>query len=132
MIKPASIFVRFSDLDVMGHVNNAIYLSYFECARVHYFGSLLGKDWDWRKNGVLLVRNEVDYVKPIFLTDIPQITMYCDHIGSKSFTVSYEIHVNDVLTSTGKSVLVCFDASKSATIEIPIELKKALELLKKE
>jgi len=132
MITPAEISVRFSDLDVMGHVNNAIYLSYFECARVHYFTELLGIEWDWKKNGVLLVRNEVEYLKPIFLTDKPLITMFCDNIGSKSFTLSYEIRVNDVLTSIGKSVLVSFDAFKSSAVEIPFELKKALDYLKKE
>lgn len=45
MIKPVEIQVRFADLDVMGHVNNSVYLSYFEMARVHYFGELLGYNW---------------------------------------------------------------------------------------
>ena len=36
-IKPAEIQVRFADIDVLGHVNNAIYLSYFEMTSVHYF-----------------------------------------------------------------------------------------------
>ena len=48
MIQPANIQVRFSDLDVLGHVNNTIYFSYFELARVHYFRELLGIDWDWQ------------------------------------------------------------------------------------
>jgi acyl-CoA thioester hydrolase len=58
MIQPAKIQVRFADIDVMGHVNNAVYLSYFEMTRVHYFQELLGLTWDWKAHGVLLVRNE--------------------------------------------------------------------------
>ena len=52
MISPATIQVRFADLDVMGHVNNSVYLSYFEMTRVHYFKELVGANWDWRNEGV--------------------------------------------------------------------------------
>jgi acyl-CoA thioester hydrolase len=71
MIKPAKIQVRFSDIDVMGHVNNAVYLSYFEMTRVHYFRELLGLEWDWKSHGILLVRNEIDYIKPILIQHVP-------------------------------------------------------------
>ncbi|PWL23464.1 MAG: hypothetical protein DCO96_16065 [Fluviicola sp. XM-24bin1] len=132
MIEPARIHVRFSDLDVLGHVNNSIYLSYFEIARVHYFAELLGTDWDWNKNGVLLVKNEVEYFKPIVLHDAPHVHVFLEHVGEKSFTLSYEIKVNDTLHTKGKSVLVCFDASKNATIPINPVMKEALNQLKPE
>ena len=98
MIEPAKIQVRFADLDVMGHVNNSVYLSYFEMARVHYFGHLLGYEWDWTKDGVVLVKNEVEYQKPILLKHRPKNTVSLEHIGSKSFTLSYEVFVeNEIL-----------------------------------
>ena len=65
MISPAQIQIRFADIDVMGHVNNAVYLSYFEMARVHYFKQILGEEWDWNSDGILLARNEIDYLSPI-------------------------------------------------------------------
>jgi len=37
MIDPFKVQIRFADIDVMGHVNNAVYLSYFEMAPGHYF-----------------------------------------------------------------------------------------------
>lgn len=130
MIKPAKIQVRFADLDVLGHVNNGVYLSYFEMARVHYFGQLLGKEWDWNKYGVILVKNEVEYIRPILLTDQPEVIIRCDEIGNKSFSLSYRILVNDQLYSKGSSTLVCFDAEKNHTIDIPAEMRDALEKLK--
>ena len=132
MIAPARIHVRFSDLDVLGHVNNSIYLSYFEVARVHYFAELLGKDWDWTNNGVILVKNEVEYHKPILLHDEAYAHIFLDHVGEKSFTLAYEIKVGETLHTTGKSVLVCFDASKHATIPINPVMKEALNQLKRE
>jgi acyl-CoA thioester hydrolase len=75
-IEPAKIQVRFSDCDMMGHVNNAVYLSYFEMARIYYFGILLAKDRDWKKEGVLLRKNEVEYLKPVLLHEVPEISVF--------------------------------------------------------
>ena len=130
-IHPAKIQVRYVDLDVLGHVNNSVYFSYFEMARVQYFGQVLGKDWDWETNGVILVKNWAEYIKPVFLADQPEITIYVDKIGSKSFDLSYELKVNDVLCTTGGSTMVAFDAKSAQTIEIPEEMRKFLEQLKR-
>ena len=130
-IHPAKIQVRYVDLDVLGHVNNSVYFSYFEMARVQYFGQVLGKDWDWETNGVILVKNWAEYIKPVFLADQPEITIYVDKIGSKSFDLSYELKVNDALCTTGGSTMVAFDAKSNKTIEIPEEMRKFLEQLKR-
>src|SRR5690554_7673512 len=85
MLKPVKIQVRFADCDMMGHVNNAVYLSYFEQARLFYFEQLVGKEWDYQKQGTLLVKNEVVYLKPVFLHDSPEISIHLIEIGEKSF-----------------------------------------------
>lgn len=123
---PARIQVRLTDIDILGHVNNAIYLSYFEMTRMHYFNQLVGPDWDWMENGVVLVQNEVNYHLPILLYDRPEIYMYCTHIGNKSFTLSYEVFVKDHLKTTGKSTLVGFNSNQQKSIEIPTGIREAL------
>ena len=132
MIAPAKIQVRFSDLDVLGHVNNTIYLSYFEMARVHYFKELLGEGWDWNKFGIVLAKNEVEYFKSVLLNHEPLITIFTEHIGSKSFTLGYELHVNNELFARGKSVQVCFDASIQQSILIPDQMRMQLERIIRE
>lgn len=131
MITPATIQIRFSDCDMMGHVNNAVYLSYFEMARIHYFGILFGKDRDWRKNGVLLRKNEVEYLKPVMLHEKPEIEVFTEHVGNKSFSVSYTLKVDGDLRTIGKSVLVCFDSTINQSIELTEDMKSALETLRK-
>ncbi len=132
MIAPAKIQVRFSDLDVLGHVNNTIYLSYFEMARVHYFKELLGEGWDWNKFGIVLAKNEVEYYKSVLLNHEPLITIFTEHIGSKSFTLGYELHVNNELFAKGKSVQVCFDASIQQSILVPDQMRMQLERIIRE
>ena len=126
---PFEIQVRFSDIDVMQHVNNSIYLSYFEMTRVHYFAKLLGHDWDYNKDGFLLARNEIDYILPVLLTDKPKIIMKTENIGNKSFTLSYEIQVDGEVYTKGISVMVSFDSTQNSSIPIPPKMREALQAL---
>lgn len=129
-ITPAEIQVRFRDCDVMGHVNNAVYLSYFEQARMHYFAQMVDKDWDWKKEGIVLVHNEVTYLKPILLHDKPIIFMNLIDIGEKSFTLGYSVKVENKEVATGLSKLVCFDFESGQSVKLYPEMKKGLEKLK--
>lgn len=131
MIRPAKIQVRFRDCDMMGHVNNAVYLSYFEQARMHYFEELIGADWDYKKDGILLVKNEVEYLKPILLHDRPEIFVYLVEIGEKSFTLGYEVKVNEELRSKGVSKLVCFDFESQKSVKVYPRMKTAFQKIKK-
>lgn len=132
MIQPFKIQVRFSDLDVLGHVNNTIHLSYFEMARIHYFKELLGQNWDWHSFGMVLVKNEVEYLKSILLFDEPEVIIFTEHIGAKSFTIGYEIFVRNEIYIKGRSVQVSYDAKTQKTIEIPRTMRSALEQLIRE
>ena len=129
MIGPYKLQVRFSDCDMMQHVNNAIYLNYFEEARIHYFRQLVGIDWDWKKNGVLLRKNELEYLKPVFLNDPVTIEVFLKHVGDKSFTLAYEVKVLGELRTTGTSVLVCYDSVIKTSIPIPTRMKEGLHRL---
>jgi acyl-CoA thioester hydrolase len=129
MIDPYKLQVRFSDCDMMQHVNNAIYLNYFEEARIHYFRQLVGIDWDWKKNGVLLRKNELEYLKPVFLNDPVTIEVFLKHVGDKSFTLAYEVKVLGELRTTGTSVLVCYDSVIKTSIPIPSRMKEGLHRL---
>lgn len=122
------IQLRFADCDSAGHVHNAAYLHYFETARMHFFVSQLGMDWDWKKNGIILKKNIVDYHIPTFLKDSIEVEVVCAQIGTKSFTLSYIIKNQDgKIKTTGSSLMVCFDYLENQTIEIPEPLKKALQ-----
>lgn len=129
MIKPAKIQVRFADCDMMGHVNNAVYLSYFEQARLHYFAQLVGQEWDYQKQGTLLVKNEIVYLKPILLHEHPEIFVHLENIGEKSFTFGYSVKVDDEVRTTGSSKLVCFDFQKQSSVKVFPEFIEAFKKL---
>lgn len=123
MIQPYQPEIRFSDIDAMGHVNNAVYLSYFEQARIHFFGQWLEQSWNWKESGILVARNEVEYKLPLLLSDKVLIHVAVQHIGTRSFTLSYRLERASLggveLCSTGASVLVCFNAQTQQSTAIP-------------
>jgi len=126
--------VRFKDIDLAGHVHNSVYLSYFEQARISLFNEFVSKDWDWKTNGLILARNEIDYLTPVYLGDQVKVSVHCDHIGTKSFTLSYELFSeNDQgernIHTKGRSILVCMNYKKQETVDIYEEWLEALRIL---
>ncbi|UKN02772.1 acyl-CoA thioesterase [Paracrocinitomix mangrovi] len=127
MIK-VPIQVRFADCDIAGHIHNAVYLHYFESARMHFFVSQLGMEWDWRKNGIILKKNEVIYHSPGQLQDQLIAEVGCSHLGNSSFTLYYKIINQDgILRAEGSSVIVCMDYINGTTQAIPTEMLTALK-----
>ncbi len=115
--------IRFSDIDAMGHVNNAVYLNYLEQARISFFRAILGRPWDWESSGIIVGRNAIDYLSPVRLNDNLIIRTYPVRIGTKSFTVNYNLvrilEGGEELCAKAESVLVCFDYHHQKTIEVP-------------
>ena len=119
----SEVHIRYGDIDAMGHVNNVVYLQYFEQARMSWFKKLLGTDWDWNSVGVVLARNEIDYRLPLFLHERPVIKTTVEHVGETSVTLKYQVIKTEngkrLLVATGKSVLVCFDNKTQKPEAVP-------------
>lgn len=123
MLHTSTIAIRFADIDAMGHVNNAIYLNYFEQARMQFFQAAIGGDWDWKRDGIVLARNEVDYMRPLLLQDHILIDTHVEKIGGKSLTIAYVVYDESdegrVVYAQGRSVIVSFDYHSGTTTEVP-------------
>jgi acyl-CoA thioester hydrolase len=113
--------VRFSDMDVYGHVNNAVYLTYFEIARTNYWREVI--NWNWNDNGIILGRSEINYLKPINRDD--QISCYVrtTRIGNSSFDVMHVLvkHTEngEEICTTGKTVCISYDYNANKSVPIP-------------
>lgn len=117
------IEIRFSDLDAYGHVNNALFFTYLETARIklfqQYFGAFLGS-----KLMFLVVRAECDYRLPIEMNDSLQITVCTDLVRRSSFDFSYRLHDGAGKTfAEAKTVMVCYDPKIKKPVAIPPKIK---------
>ncbi|MDA9169194.1 acyl-CoA thioesterase [Crocinitomicaceae bacterium] len=125
-IEPVKIQIRYADLDALGHINNSNYLTYFEIVRVHYFNELLGKDWDWRNEGMILANSSLEFLKPLLIQHEAEVKISTLSVGTKSFELYYEISVDDVVFCSGKSVIVAFNSVRNETIPIPSVMREGL------
>ncbi|MBL7962513.1 MAG: acyl-CoA thioesterase [Flavobacteriales bacterium] len=129
------IQVRFNDVDMARHVHNAVYLSYFELARMDFLKRFIEPQHDWRGQGLILARNEVDYRKPVHLHDRVEVEAWCSNIGRRSFDLSYTLFIVADNTRTpaaqGRSVMVCYDYNAGTSIALPdawrVELARIME-----
>jgi len=126
--------IRWSDMDEMGHVNNAIYLTYFEQARVYYCQESC--EWDWRELGVILANAHLDYVRPVVFPDPTFIYVRTSKIGNKSLVINYMITtlVDGVeqLATTGYTVMVMFDYKSNQSMLVPDSIREKLRKYEKE
>jgi acyl-CoA thioester hydrolase len=123
------IQIRWMDLDPLGHVNNAIYIVYFEMGRSKYM--ITASDtWDWHKNMFLIANVNCDYKRELKMADKhPHVHARMVKFGTKSFELEYAItsgENHEVLHATGKSIQVMFDTNNKTTVEIPDWLKKEI------
>lgn len=125
------IQIRFKDIDVMGHVNNANHFTYLELARTQYFDDVVSDSINWKEEGIILAHLEIDYKKPILLQDNLFVYSRVSKLGSKSFEFEYHIVVeNDdsiYIVASGKSVQVCFNYVSSKTIPVPDSWRAKVE-----
>ncbi len=117
----ADLKVRFRDLDAMGHVNNAVFFTYFEEGRKAFFEKHFQKDGKL-DFPFILANASCDYLKPITLSDDIQLVLWVREIGNKRFDFTYRIvdrKDKTVVFASGKSVQVSFDYQKGKSTPIP-------------
>jgi acyl-CoA thioester hydrolase len=133
-----SIDARWRDLDALGHVNNAVYLSYFEHARMGYIRALLGdvpmmdnrtplpKDFQ-----VILADVRVSFRSPALLSDALTVSIWVAKVGRKSFVFDYRMddEKSGRLVAEASSTLVWYDYAAGETRPVPEEIIAKMEAL---
>jgi len=119
------IDVRYRDIDGRGHVNNAVYFTYFEHGRLRFYNAVLQKN-TLPEIPFILVHTSCNFIRPITLQDRPLLKLWVKDIGSKSIACEYRLASRsdaDLIYATGESVQVCYDYRKDKTIPVPKEIR---------
>jgi acyl-CoA thioester hydrolase len=117
--------VRFRDLDPMGHVNNAVFLTYIESARVAFLRQL-GAAKTLEEMGIIVARIEIDFRAPVRLGDEVEVSARVGRFGDKSFDLDHELRVDGEVVAEAKTVLVTYDYSKREAVPIPEDWREKL------
>jgi acyl-CoA thioester hydrolase len=110
--------VRFRDVDVMGHVNNAVFLTYIESARVAFLLHL-GASTGLKDLGIIVARIEIDFRAPLSFGEEVEVGVRASRFGTKSFDLEYELRAAGRVVAQATSVCVGYDYGSGETVPIP-------------
>ena len=121
------LVVRWGDMDALGHVNNAAYLTYFEHARVEALerlGVTLGA-----ASVLVVAAASVVFKRPVVYPATVEVRVFVGPPGGSSFPTAYELAVvgDDALCATGEATVVQVDASTGRAARLTDGLRQALE-----
>jgi acyl-CoA thioester hydrolase len=109
--------VRFRDCDSMGHVNNAVYSTYLEQARIGILGDL---------EPFILARVEIDFRAELRAGEHVEVRSRCSRVGTKSFELEHELWTGDRLVADAKSVLVGYDYEAGTSVPLTENQRRRL------
>ncbi|HEX7211221.1 MAG TPA: thioesterase family protein [Propionibacteriaceae bacterium] len=119
--------MRWGDMDVQGHINNAAYLDYLQEARVAFLLSGSPVLHQLLDSGVLVVSHQLEYLKPVAFSERPLVIgLWVDAIGGSRFSIGYEIFDGDDLAARARTAVVPFDLASNALRRLTPEERDAL------
>ena len=119
------IRVVFRDIDFYRHVNNAVYITWMETARIDYCKVVFDRPLGAKTN-VIMASQTFNYEKQVEYDDRLIVGCRCSRIGNKSLDLTYEIYRGDERVGHGVSTLVAFDYAANASTVVPEEWRRKL------
>lgn len=120
--------LRFNDIDLLGHVNNSVYFSFYDLGKARYFEAVKAQNIDWKKADVVVANVNADFLSPIYSGEPIAVQTATVEIGNRSFKLLQQI----INTETGqvkgvcRTVMVGFDITAGAAAPISDDWKDAL------
>jgi acyl-CoA thioester hydrolase len=131
------VAVRFRDTDALGHVNNAVYLTYFEAVRAGYYEAIAGRPFGFgegaERHTFLIAEAAVVYRAPVFFGETLDVACRVAWAGRSSFGLEYRLEATASeiaparLVAHGTSVQVMFDIKANRVGRVPADLREMIE-----
>ncbi len=118
--------VIWRDLDALGHVNNAVYATYFETGRLGYISSMAGGAD--KLFGLILAEITITYKSPAYLQERLVIGVRVTEIRNSSFVVESQIEEKETgrLVATSRAILVHYDYGQNRSVPVPQEWRETI------
>lgn len=120
--------MRFNDVDVLGHVNNTVYFSYYDLGKSAYFTTVRNGRMDWKQPDVVIANVNCNFFAPMYFGEPVSVVTRVESIGTKSFTLNQRIvdTVSKEVKSECSTVMVAFDATTKRAKFLPADWVKAI------
>ena len=121
--------MRWSDMDAYGHVNNVVFLQYFEMARVDLFFERASlEERTGLRRGTVVAEHEIKYRRPVVYSARPlDVQIWVSDVRAAAFRCHYEIDDHGQLAVTGSTLLVPYDFTIARPRRLTAEEKEFLQ-----
>ena len=129
MIHETRLRVRYAEIDAQGHVNNAVYLSYFEVGRVEWLrdAGLSYKELERRGFGFVVVEALVHYHAAAFFDDELVVRTDLAEAGRVSLRFGYEVLRGGERVASGHTRHACVRLPGGKPVRMPDEVRGLAE-----
>jgi len=123
------IQMRFRDLDMFGHVNNTVIMTYIETARIHYLIDLglRSPQANWKDVAFILAHLDCDFRKPIFYGQQVEVGSRIVEIKNSSLRMAHRVETDGELAAEGYDILVYYDYAASRSLSLSPEIRARIE-----
>ncbi len=120
--------VRFGDFDSYGHINNNVYLQFFDLGKALYFNEITGKAFDVEAISAAVVNINCNFYAPTVMGEDLIVQTACCHLGDRSLTLEQRIlnPNNGSIKCDAITVMAGFDIKTQSSAPIREELKRAI------
>lgn len=119
--------MRFADIDSFGHVNNIAQQAYFDLGKTALFQELWQQTGALRRIPAIMVSVQTDFMEQLFYGDNIVVITEVESIGTKSLTLNQTIVRGEQICTRSRTVMVCYDSERKASIEVPDEWRDILK-----
>ncbi len=122
------IQLRFNDVDILGHVNNTVYFSFYDTGKAHYFNAVRRGKMEWKKVETVIANVNCAYISSIVFGEEIDVLTRCEEIGEKSFKL-LQMLVNRTtgeVKSLCETVMVSIDTKTHVSLPLPEDWRRDL------
>ncbi|MCP4171617.1 MAG: acyl-CoA thioesterase [Fuerstiella sp.] len=125
-----SLPVQWGDMDAFGHVNNVVYIRWFESARIDLLASWPSEvTMDGKGIGPILASVKCDYKRQLHFPETVHIGSKAGRMGRSSVDIEHAVFSEQQgrIAATGTSVMVVFDYAANHPVRIPENLRRQMD-----
>lgn len=118
--------IRFNDIDILGHVNNTVYFSFYDTGKAYYLMNARQGEMDYKKVETVIANIDCAFIHPIFFGQEIEVYTKCTSMSDKSFKLLQLIVEKGEgrICSIAETVMVSIDTESKTAIPIPDRWRK--------
>lgn len=121
--------IRFNDIDMLGHINNSVYLQFMDLGKSRYFMDVMPQGVDWKHVNVVIVNINCNFYAPAYINEPLAVLTNVDSFGDRSFKLEQRIvnRATGEVKCVGHTIMAGFDPATAQSAPIADEWVVALE-----